>query len=295
MAAALTLAMVLSITACSSKTAGTGSPAATTETTSAESVEELNERANALFAQENEIFDAHAELWDRVFAYADKETVSANKDTSYADLLTIFINSGRDTFTDDELATLTTDVESIRELEDKILELQNRIIDLSTSAATTTVSENNSIFPEFSGNDFDGNTVDSSLFSKNAVTVVNFWFNGCSPCVAELSKLDELNETLKELGGEVIGINTGALDGDESEIADAKELLANKGASYRNVYFASDSAAGKFASDIMAFPTTMLVDRNGNIVGAPLLGGIDNQDNYDKLMEQINSIIAADK
>lgn len=295
MAAALTLAMVLSITACSSKAADTGSPAATTETTSAESVEELNEQANALLAQENEIFDAHAELWDRVFAYADKETLAANKDTSYADLLTIFINSGRDTFTDDELAILTENVESIRKIEDEITEIQNKIIDLSASAATTTVSENNSTFPEFSGNDFDGNAIDSSLFSKNAVTVVNFWFNGCSPCVAELSKLNELNETLKEMGGEVIGINTGALDGNESEIADAKELLANKGASYRNVYFDSDSAAGKFATDIMAFPTTMLMDRNGNIVGEPLLGGIDNQDNYDKLMEQINSIIAADK
>ena len=295
MAAALTLAMVLSITACSSKAADTGSPAATTETTSAESVEELTERANALFAQENEILDTNNELWNRVFAFADKETLSANKDAAYADLLTILINSGKDTFTEDELATLTADVESIRKIEDEITEIQNKIIDLGSVVTETTVSANNSTFPAFSGNDLDGNAVDSSLFSQNAVTVVNFWYNGCSPCVAELSKLNELNETLKEMGGEVIGINTGTLDGNESEITDAKALLANKGALYRNVYFDSDSEAGKFATDIMTFPTTILVDRNGNIVGEPLLGGIDNQSNYDKLMEQINSIIAADK
>lgn len=42
------------------------------------------------------------------------------------------------------------------------------------------------------------------------------------------------------------------------------------------------------------FPTTILVDRNGNIVGKPMLGGIDNKDNYDALMKQIKSVIDAD-
>ena len=45
--------------------------------------------------------------------------------------------------------------------------------------------------------DLDGNSVDDSLFSGNAVTVVNFWFTGCKPCVAELSALNDLNEALK--------------------------------------------------------------------------------------------------
>ena len=42
--------------------------------------------------------------------------------------------------------------------------------------------------------------------SKNAVTVINFWFTGCKPCVAELSKLNELNDAIKSMGGEVVGI-----------------------------------------------------------------------------------------
>ena len=62
----------------------------------------------------------------------------------------------------------------------------------------------------------------------------------------------------------------------------------------RNLSIDSASAAGKYASDIMAFPTTILVDRNGNIVGEPMLGGIDNQENYDTLMKQIQSVIDAD-
>ena len=74
----------------------------------------------------------------------------------------------------------------------------------------------------------------------------------------------------------------------------ASAILESQGAKYRNLSIDSSSNAGKYASDIMAFPTTILVDRNGNIVGDPMLGGIDNKDNYDTLMKQIKSVIAAD-
>ena len=75
---------------------------------------------------------------------------------------------------------------------------------------------------------------------------------------------------------------------------EASAILESQGAKYRNLSIDSSSNAGKYASDIMAFPTTILVDRNGNIVGDPMLGGIDNKDNYDTLMKQIQSVIAAD-
>lgn len=141
---------------------------------------------------------------------------------------------------------------------------------------------------------FDGNSVDESLFSENAVTVLNFWFTGCKPCVAELPKLNELNDAIKSMGGEIVGINTETFDGNEAAIQEASAILESQGAKYRNLSIDSASDAGKYASDIMAFPTTILVDRNGNIVGDPLLGGIDNQDNYDALMKQIQSVIDAD-
>ena len=166
------------------------------------------------------------------------------------------------------------------------------------AASDTTDQENNaenvSPFKNFSGMDFDGNSVDESLFSENAVTVLNFWFTGCKPCVAELPKLNELNDAIKSMGGEVVGINTETFDGNEAAIQEASAILESQGAKYRNLSIDSASDAGKYASDIMAFPTTILVDRNGNIVGDPLLGGIDNQDNYDALMKQIQSVIDAD-
>ena len=96
------------------------------------------------------------------------------------------------------------------------------------------------------------------------------------------------------MGGEVVGINTETFNGNKTAIKEASAILESHGAKYRNLSIDSSSNAGKYASDIMAFPTTILVDRNGNIVGDPMLGGIDNKDNYDTLMKQIKSVIAAD-
>ena len=244
-----------------------------------------------LYQQENQVFADHEDVWNKVFGMMDKTTADPNG--NYADYLADTIKSGKEAFTDEELKTLTDDMETIRNLEEQIAEMENE-----NAASDTTGQKNNaenvSPFRNFSGMDFDGNSVDESLFSENAVTVLNFWFTGCKPCVAELPKLNELNDAIKSMGGEVVGINTETFDGNEAAIQEASAILESQGAKYRNLSIDSASDAGKYASDIMAFPTTILVDRNGNIVGDPLLGGIDNQDNYDALMKQIQSVIDAD-
>ena len=150
-------------------------------------------------------------------------------------------------------------------------------------------------FPEFMGKDLEGNEVNSEeLFSGNAVTVVNFWFTTCGPCVGELADLDALNNELMEKGGSLIGINAFTLDGKESDIYDAKEVLMKKGASYKNVYFDSNSEAGKFVANIYAFPTTYVVDRKGNIVGEPILGAITDSKQAEALRSLIDKAIESD-
>lgn len=210
---------------------------------------------------------------------------------NYADYLAGTVESNKASFTEAELKTLTEDIDAIRKIEEQIAEIENKTTSDSSKKNNT---EATSPFSNLSGKDFNGNPVDESLFSKNAVTVVNFWFNGCKPCVAELSKLNELNEAIRSMGGEVVGINTETFNGNKTAIKEASAILESQGAKYRNLSIDSSSNADKYASDIMAFPTTILVDRNGNIVGDPMLGGIDNKNNYDTLMKQIKSVIAAD-
>ena len=150
------------------------------------------------------------------------------------------------------------------------------------------------MFPAFEGMDLDGNPVTSELFKENSVTVVNFWFSACAPCIGELGELNALNEELKLKGGAVIGINADTIGGDESMIMEARNILEKKGAAYQNVYFPADSEAGKLTYSITAFPTTMVVDRNGNIVGEAILGGINNETQMKVLQDLIDETLARD-
>ena len=165
------------------------------------------------------------------------------------------------------------------------------------SGSTGSKTDDSSLpkFPAFEGKDLDGNTVKSSdLFSGKAVTVVNFWFTTCGPCVGELGDLDALNKELSGKSGALIGINAFTLDGDEAAISDAKDVLAQSGATYQNVYFDSGSEAGKFVENIYAYPTTYVVNRSGRIVGDPIVGAITSKAQADALQAQIDKALAAD-
>lgn len=295
-----TLSVALLLTACNGKEAADTAKTQTTQTEAGtesatgagtETTGASGTKLDDLYQQENQIFADHDEVWNKVFGMMNKGT--ADPSGNYADYLADTVDSNKDSFSEDELKTLTDDIETIRKIEEQIAELEK---DTTTSEDTDAENNSEDASPvrDFSGQDYDGNTVDGSLFSNNAVTVVNFWFTGCKPCVAELSKLNELNDAIKSMGGEVVGINTETFDANKDAIKEAASILESQGAKYRNLSIDSDSAAGKYASNIMAFPTTILVDRNGNIVGEPMLGGIDNQDNYDTLMKQIQSVIDAD-
>ena len=283
----LTLCVALSFTACTGK-GDVGKTDSSSVSEGTEKTEDLQAKLDDLYQQENQIFEKHKDVWEKVFRKMSKADAGSD---NYAEYLASTVESNKNSFTDDELKTLKEDIETIRGIEEQITEVDNK---LDTSGASDSKDDDTIAFNNVSGKDFDGNDVEENLFSKNAVTVMNFWFTGCKPCVAELSKLNELNDTIKSMGGEVVGVNTDTFDGKEATIKEAKKILESQGAKYRNFALDANSDAGKYASEIMAFPTTILVDRKGNIVGEPMVGGIDNQENYDTLMKQIKSVIEAD-
>ena len=263
---------------------------------------------NDLMAQENDIFSENTALWEKVFMAADKAMTMQEDRKNYGDFLLATIESAKDQFTADEMKLLQGEAEKIRDIENKLIMIEEKYPEAaqqSTDGAMsvpagsdmTTPPDDGSMqkFPAFEGKDLDGNPVKSDeLFSGNAVTVVNFWFTTCNPCVGELTELDALNKELAEKGGALIGVNTFTLDGDESAISEAKDVLAKKGATYQNVYFASDGEAGKFTDNIFAYPTTYVVDRNGNIVGDPIVGAITEKKQAETLQSLIDQAIAAD-
>ena len=303
--------MLLSLAACGAKgndkqadmsgdsSAMTGEPKTAEEALALH--KELLERENALLSE-------NAELWEKVFMAADKGMTMQEDGKNYGDFLLKTIEDAKEEFSDEEFTWLKEAATEISNIENKLTALEKKYpeaaqqstddaMSVPAGSDMTTPPDDGSMqkFPAFEGKDLDGNTVKSDeLFSANAVTVVNFWFTTCNPCVGELSELDALNKELAEKGGSLIGVNTFTLDGDETAISEAKDVLAKKGATYQNVYFDSDGEAGKFTTNIFAYPTTYVVDRSGNIVGDPIVGAITEKKQSETLQKLIDQALAAD-
>ena len=293
--------MVLSLAACGTK-GGDKMDGMSSEPKNAEEAAAMHKE---LMAQENAILSENTALWEKVFMAANKDKIMIEDGKNYGQFLLDTIEDAKDQFTEEELKVLREGGEKIRDLEDQLTKLEEKFPELMPETPDGTVSvpaengkpieQNSNPFPAFEGKDLDGNPVKSDeLFSANAVTVVNFWFTTCNPCVGELSELDALNKELAKKGGALIGVNTFTLDGDEAAISEAKDVLAKKGVTYQNVYFASDGEAGKFTTNIFAYPTTYVVDRNGNIVGEPIVGAITEEKQAETLQTLIDQTLAAD-
>ena len=239
------------------------------------SAEEAAELYQQLLQKENEIFASDNALWEKVFNAANKDSAMIEDGSNYGDFLLDTIEGAKDQFTADELKTLKAGAQQVKEIEDKLMALEKEFpgcgstpgegesVDASTAGMTNGESGETK-FPSFKGKDLDGNDVNSDeLFSKNKVTVMNFWFTTCKPCVGELGDLEKLNQE-----------------------------LAKKGVTYKNIWFKSDSEAGKFTSNLYSFPTTYVIDQNGNIVGEPIMGGINSAEQREALNKLIDQALA---
>ena len=296
----LLVLMALSLAACGGEDGGTGVSG------EPKNAQEAAKVYSDLMDQENTIFSENTALWEKVFLAADKGMAMLEDGKNYGDFLLSTIESIQDQFTAEELELLRGEAKKISDIENKLTALEEKFPDVAQEPGDDAASMpadsdmaapsgSGQKFPAFEGKDLEGNEVTSEeLFSGNAVTVVNFWFTTCNPCVGELAELDGLNQELAQKGGALIGVNAFTLDGDEGAISEAKDILTKKGVTYQNVYFPSDSEAGKFTANIFAYPTTYVVDRSGNIVGDPIVGAITDKRQAQTLQERIDQALAAD-
>ena len=303
--------MLLSLAACGAKDndkqadmSGDGS-AMTGEPKTAEEALALHKE---LLERENALLSENAELWEKVFMAADKGMTMQEDGKNYGDFLLKTIEAAKEEFSDEEYEWLKESATEISNIENKLTELEEKYpeimqksmdgdMSMPAGSDTSTPPDDGSMqkFPAFEGKDLDGNTVKSDeLFSGNAVTVVNFWFTTCNPCVGELSELESLHQELTKKGGGVVGINSFTLGGDEAAISEAKSVLSKKGVTYPNVYFPAQGEAGKFVENVFAYPTTYVVDRSGNIVGDPIVGAITDKTQAATLQKLIDQALAAD-
>lgn len=309
----LILVLVFALAACSTgkdnkdnKDNASGGDIATLLASEPKTADEAAKLYAQLMQKENDILASNSALWEKVFMAGDKSSTMIEDGTNYGEFLLKTIEGAKDKFTADELKTLKAGAEQIKEIEGKLTILEQKYpgcgstpgngdsVGAGEAGMPAGSSSELTKFPSFNGKDLDGNDVKSSeLFSGNSVTVVNFWFTTCKPCVEELQSLEALNKDLAAKGGAVVGINSFTIDGDKSAITEAKDLLAKKGITYKNIWFDSKSEAGTFTSGLYSYPTTYVVDKNGNIVGSPIVGAITSPEQAKMLQDLIAKALAS--
>lgn len=309
----LIMVLVFALAACSTgkdnkdnKDNASGGDIATLLASEPKTADEAAKLYAQLMQKENDILASNSALWEKVFMAGDKSSTMIEDGTNYGEFLLKTIEGAKDKFTADELKTLKAGAEQIKEIEGKLTILEQKYpgcgstpgngdsVGAGEAGMPAGSSSELTKFPSFNGKDLDGNDVKSSeLFSGNSVTVVNFWFTTCKPCVEELQSLEALNKDLAAKGGAVVGINSFTIDGDKSAITEAKDLLAKKGITYKNIWFDSKSEAGTFTSGLYSYPTTYVVDKNGNIVGSPIVGAITSPEQAKMLQDLIAKALAS--
>ncbi|WP_196037510.1 TlpA family protein disulfide reductase [Anaerotruncus colihominis] len=148
-------------------------------------------------------------------------------------------------------------------------------------------------FPKFSEVDTEGNTISNDIFADYDATIVNFWNNGCGTCIEEMPELEEMYHNFKEQNVNLIGVGADSGESDE-QLATAQKILTEKGVTYSNISPNPENDFYKdFISEIAGYPTTYIVDREGNIVGSPIIGYVKKQ--IDTLQNRIDTIKETEK
>jgi len=167
--------------------------------------------------------------------------------------------------------------------------------DTSDPAVTNDPAANDlPLFPSSETKDFNGNTVTSDLFSENAVTVVNLWFTGCIYCVNEMPTLEHIYQSYVNEPVEFISIcvDLGFAEGADMQ---ARDIIEHTGVTYPTLWPGDvDTEFGQFLYSFFAFPTTVFVNRQGELVGQPIEGAIMGEPGAEFLKGRIDEILSAD-
>lgn len=135
--------------------------------------------------------------------------------------------------------------------------------------------------PSFTAKDLDGNTVTEEIFGEKDLTVVNIWGTFCPPCIAEMPELGEWADSMPD-NVQIIGLIIDISGDEDTKHHDLAVTITEKaGVQYTNVIANSDF--NDVLKWVVGVPTTLFVDKEGMIVGSPVVGA--DVDGYKTFVE----------
>ena len=149
--------------------------------------------------------------------------------------------------------------------------------------------------PKFTAKDQDGNPYSNEDIAKNDATVINLWFTGCSACIEEMDEVNDLADELKnEDGVDFISMCTD-VNYDESTTEAYERIIKDKKPTYKALAVDYEGEMKDYLENIFVYPTTIVVDKNGNIIGDPIEGTLVTKDQQEKLKENIKKAVESSK
>jgi peroxiredoxin len=124
------------------------------------------------------------------------------------------------------------------------------------ASAAVTAGQGLGAAPDFSLPDASGKPVALTDF-KGQVVLINFWASWCGPCREEMPLLDELSTRYAPLGFTMLGVNV------EEDSTAANGFLAGTPVNFHILYDRENKVSKLY--DVIAMPSTVIVDRAGQI------------------------------
>lgn len=149
---------------------------------------------------------------------------------------------------------------------------------------TEKVSKNKIAFKTKS---LDGKEIDSSILKNSKLTMINVWSTYCNPCIEEMPDLQKLYEELKNEGVNLIGVVSDTPDEDNEALA--KAIISKTGVQYVNI-IPDETLVKNVLPNISAVPTTIFVDREGNIIGDLVVGSRSKEDYKKEIQDRLKSM-----
>lgn len=134
---------------------------------------------------------------------------------------------------------------------------------------------------EFSTIDLEGNTITNDIFSEADLTIVNFWGTYCNPCINELPELAKWSESMPD-NVQIIGIIVDVESEDSDAYPIAQQIVDETGATYPHLLATEEF--DNIIGEIVGIPTTFFVDKDGTIIGDPIVGS--DIDGYKQFVEE---------
>ncbi len=110
--------------------------------------------------------------------------------------------------------------------------------------------------PNFTLKDAVGGAVSLSDL-QGRVVMINFWASWCGPCRQEMPLLEAIYQKYEPLGFTLLGVNV------EENSSDGQAWLAERPVSFPVLYDPANGVSKLY--DVIAMPSTVLIDRQGNL------------------------------